>query len=69
MPDDTQIGGRNGKFPATRWSLIVASRSAQAEERQRALDTLIAAYWKPVYKYIRLRWGRDNEFQVSATFL
>jgi RNA polymerase sigma factor (sigma-70 family) len=67
MPDDTQIGGHNARFPATRWSLVVAARSALAEERQRALDTLIAAYWKPVYKYIRLRWDKDNEQAKDLT--
>ena len=65
--DDTQVGGQSARFPATRWSLIVAARSAQVEERQRALDTLIAAYWKPVYKYIRLRWDKDNEQAKDLT--
>jgi RNA polymerase sigma factor (sigma-70 family) len=55
------MGGGGGTFPRTRWSLIAAARSSQAEERRRALNTLIAVYWKPVYKYIRLRWGKDNE--------
>ena len=59
--DDTHIGGTGGAFPSTRWSLILGARSEQAEERQRALDLLIAAYWKPVYKYIRLRWNKSNE--------
>jgi RNA polymerase sigma factor (sigma-70 family) len=27
-------------------------------ERRRALDKLCEAYWKPVYKYVRLRWNR-----------
>jgi RNA polymerase sigma factor (sigma-70 family) len=60
MRDDGNMRGQ-GQFPVTRWSLIVAARSAVPEERQRALEVLIAAYWKPVYKYIRLRWGKDNE--------
>jgi RNA polymerase sigma factor (sigma-70 family) len=67
MPDDTQIGGPSARFPSTRWSVIVAARSAQPEERQRALDVLIAAYWKPVYKYIRLRWDKDNEQAKDLT--
>jgi RNA polymerase sigma factor (sigma-70 family) len=67
MPDDTHIGGHDVKFPATRFSLIVATRSAAPEDRRRALDTLIAAYWKPVYKYIRLRWGKDNEQAKDLT--
>jgi RNA polymerase sigma factor (sigma-70 family) len=56
-----------GNFPVTRWSLVVAARSAQPEERRRALDILIAAYWKPVYKYIRLRWQKDNEQAQDLT--
>jgi RNA polymerase sigma factor (sigma-70 family) len=61
MADDTSIGGAQHQFPSTHWSLIEGTRSAHADERQRALDTLIRAYWKPVYKYIRLHWKRENE--------
>jgi RNA polymerase sigma factor (sigma-70 family) len=67
MMDDTYIGGAGSAFPSTRWSLIVAARSPQVEERQRALDLLIAAYWKPVYKYIRLRWNKPNEEAKDLT--
>jgi RNA polymerase sigma factor (sigma-70 family) len=65
--DDTHIGGASGAFPSTRWSLIVGARSPHAEERQRALDLLIAAYWKPVYKYIRLRWNKPNDEAKDLT--
>lgn len=61
MIDDTGIGGVRQQFPSTHWSLIEGTRSTHAEERQRALDTLISAYWKPVYKYIRLHWKKENE--------
>jgi RNA polymerase sigma factor (sigma-70 family) len=54
-------------FPATRWSVIVSARSAHVEERQRALDVLIAAYWKPVYKHIRLKWNKDAEAAKDLT--
>jgi RNA polymerase sigma factor (sigma-70 family) len=67
MIDDTHIGGAGSAFPSTRWSLIIAARSPEAEERQRALDLLIAAYWKPVYKYIRLRWNKPNEDAKDLT--
>ena len=66
MRDDGNLRGQ-GQFPATRWSLIVAARGARAEERQRALEVLITAYWKPVYKYIRLRWNKDNEQAQDLT--
>jgi RNA polymerase sigma factor (sigma-70 family) len=65
MRDDSNRG--NGKFPVTRWSLIVGARSAEPEDRQRALEILIAAYWKPVYKYVRLRWNKDNEQAKDLT--
>ena len=61
MADDTSIGGVRQQFPSTHWSLIEGTRSPHAEERRRALDTLITAYWKPVYKYIRLHWKKENE--------
>src|SRR5271157_1522527 len=57
MAQDEFMGG-NGCFPATRWSVIVGVRSENSVERKRALDTLCEAYWKPIYKYVRLRWNR-----------
>ncbi|MGB7845209.1 MAG: hypothetical protein WBL63_06310 [Candidatus Acidiferrum sp.] len=56
MGKDEYTGG--GRFPVTRWSVVEAARSEEVAERARALDTLCTAYWKPVYKYIRLRWNR-----------
>ena len=66
MRDDTSLL-RQGSFPLTRWSIILAARSAEPQERQRALEVLTAAYWKPVYKYIRLRWERDDEQSKDLT--
>jgi RNA polymerase sigma factor (sigma-70 family) len=55
----SQVESTGGKhFPSTRWSVIEAARSDDGGERARALDALCAAYWKPVYKYVRLRWNR-----------
>ncbi|MGC2321451.1 MAG: hypothetical protein WA463_02365 [Terriglobales bacterium] len=56
-----------GHFPATRWSAIEAARSPDPAERARALETLLAAYWKPVFKYIRLRWNRGFEDAQDLT--
>jgi RNA polymerase sigma factor (sigma-70 family) len=63
--DGTQLGG--GRFPATRWSAVLAARSDDPAERTRALDFLIAAYWKPVYKYIRIRWNKPTEEAKDLT--
>lgn len=49
------------KFPITRLSAIVASSSANQEERARAFEVLASAYWMPVYKYIRIKWNKETE--------
>ena len=54
-------------FPATRWSVIDAAKSGNPAEQARALDTLFAAYWKPVYKYVCLRWNRQTEDAQDLT--
>jgi len=47
-----------GAFPDTRWSAVAAARSADPAERERALAVFAASYWRPVYTYLRLRWGQ-----------
>ena len=65
MTQDELLGG--DRFPATRWSVIEGSRSQDGAERKRALDTLCEAYWRPVYKYVRLRWSRVPEDAQDLT--
>jgi RNA polymerase sigma factor (sigma-70 family) len=65
--EDTKIGGLGGGFPATRWSAIVAARSGDSAERTRALETVVEAYWKPIYKYVRIRWNKSNEDAKDLT--
>lgn len=67
MTEDTRIGGASHRFPTTRQSAVLAARSDDAGERRRAFEALIAAYWKPVYKYIRTRWGKSNEDAKDLT--
>ncbi len=64
---DESNKGCGQQFPATRWSVIQGSRSPHADERQRALDVLVSAYWKPVYKYIRLHWNKESEEAKDLT--
>ncbi len=66
MAHDVQAQGGD-KFPPTRWSVVEAARSGDPGERDRALETLFAAYWKPVYKYVRLRWNRPAEDAQDLT--
>ena len=54
-------------FPTTRRSVIVALASADAAERERAFDTLVACYWKPLYKYARVAFRRAREDAEDLT--
>src|SRR5271168_3395080 len=66
MTHDLQAQGASN-FPLTRWSVIETARSGDSGERDRALEALCAAYWRPVYKYVRLRWNRPAEDAQDLT--
>jgi RNA polymerase sigma factor (sigma-70 family) len=58
-------------FPTTHWSAVRGAASGEPEERRRSLEMLCAAYWKPVYKLVRSRFGRapqDAEDLTQAFF-
>ncbi|HLK03498.1 MAG TPA: sigma factor [Candidatus Acidoferrum sp.] len=54
-------------FPQTRLSVLAAARSGDAAERGRALDLLFAAYWKPIYKYLRLKFTQAPQDAQDLT--
>jgi DNA-directed RNA polymerase specialized sigma24 family protein len=54
-------------FPPTRLSVVARTRSADEETRQLALASIIEAYWKPVYKYLRLKWRLDADAAADVT--
>jgi RNA polymerase sigma factor (sigma-70 family) len=54
-------------FPSTRLSVVERTRSADAEVRRVALDTIIEAYWKPVYKYLRMKWSLTPDDAADLT--
>lgn len=54
-------------FPLTRHSIVDALRAGDAAERERAFAALVEAYWRPVYKYLRLRWRLEPEDAEDAT--
>lgn len=57
---DTGIGGTMHRFPSTQSALLKASNSVGTLGRE-ALSSLIAVYWKPSYKHVRIKWRRSNE--------
>ena len=67
MDPDTDIGGAQQRFPVTNLSAIVAARSDDHAVRERAFATILTSYWKPAYKYIRLKWQANNEDAKDLT--
>src|SRR5262249_29996666 len=58
-------------FPVTRKSAILAIRSSDSADREWAINRIADAYWKPIYKYIRLKWNtvdQDAEDLTQAFF-
>jgi RNA polymerase sigma factor (sigma-70 family) len=51
----------DSRFPLTRHSVLADVRSDDVAVRQLAWDALVRAYWKPIYKYLRLRWRAAGE--------
>jgi DNA-directed RNA polymerase specialized sigma24 family protein len=64
MVEETAIGGAAREFPRTRWTLVASSRESTVA-RRRALEELLAAYWKPLYAYAR-RKGLSIEAAKDA---
>ena len=54
-------------FPATRLSVVERTRSGDAAVRRVALDAIIEAYWKPVYKYLRMKWSLAPDEAADLT--
>ena len=67
MDKDTDMGGQERRFPATRHSIVEAARSLDPEERRLAFERVVQAYWKPVYVYLRLRWRASAEDAKDLT--
>jgi RNA polymerase sigma factor (sigma-70 family) len=61
----TELAG--SRFPPTRESVVAAIGDPDPEVRRCAFDALVAGYWKPVYKYLRLRWRIDREQAEDLT--
>jgi RNA polymerase sigma-70 factor (ECF subfamily) len=66
-PDKT-AAGLSRRFPTTSWSLISAAGRDSAESAD-ALGALCAAYWTPVYAFIRRKgYTREESEDLSQAF-
>jgi len=67
MSSDTEMGSGSTSFPTTRPSFVAGMGSSAPAERARAAEVLVSSYWKPVYKYVRLRFRKGNEDAKDLT--
>lgn len=63
--DQTNIGGSQGAFLTTQWSLIENVQAGQDHDRA-LIGFLLEQYWKPIYCYLRRR-GHQNEEAKDLT--
>lgn len=47
------------RFPTTQPSALFDLRSDDEQARARGLAAVARAYWKPIYKYTRVKWRKD----------
>ena len=64
MDPDTAIGGQGGHFPSTHLSLLEATEAGLTSD---AMNQIVALYWKPVYRFIRIKFQRNNEDAKDLT--
>ena len=67
MRQDSVAGGAPGRFPTTRLSAVREAGSADPEVRERGFTAIVEAYWKPAYKYVRVRWRAESEAARDLT--
>jgi RNA polymerase sigma factor (sigma-70 family) len=60
------MGGPHGQFPSTQLSLLEAASSGAALPND-ALERVSALYWKPVYRFIRVKFRKNNEDAKDLT--
>jgi DNA-directed RNA polymerase specialized sigma24 family protein len=54
-------------FPVTRHSVVASLGSGEADVRRAAFDAVATAYWKPVFKYVRLKWSAAPDEAADLT--
>jgi RNA polymerase sigma-70 factor (ECF subfamily) len=72
MPDSAQKSDAVSPrvFATTHWSVVLAAGEGDSPPARRALETLCAAYWYPIYAYVRRKGYKPEEAQdLTQEFL
>jgi RNA polymerase sigma-70 factor (ECF subfamily) len=57
-------------FSTTRWTLVIAAGGTDSAAREKAFADLCAAYWRPIFAYIRRRgYGVEPAKDLTQEFL
>ena len=56
-------GASAARFATTRWSVVLTAGGGSSADSRRALESLCAAYWGPLYAYVRRRVSNVNDAQ------
>jgi RNA polymerase sigma-70 factor (ECF subfamily) len=65
-PNTNPKPSQAGRFETTHWSIVLTARDRDAPEAEQALAALCAAYWYPIYAFIR-RKGYDADESADLT--
>lgn len=68
-PPPGSIDG-GASFPTTRRSVVARLGGEDAAARELAFSNIVESYWKPLYKYLRIRWrlGAEDARDLVQTF-
>lgn len=64
---NTELGGSQQDFPRTTADLVRELADPGTEARMSVLEMLAGRYWKPVYCFLRLTYGKSNEDAKDLT--
>src|SRR5438552_4149470 len=71
MPNDSTFRSSAAPFPTTAWGFIQSIKDCADVDYLPALNPFLAAYWKPVFCFLRARGYRLHEAEdlTQAFFL
>jgi RNA polymerase sigma factor (sigma-70 family) len=64
---DTALQAGQSRFPQTAWSVLARLKDPKDPQVRAFLDRMVQAYWRPVYKFIRISWKHSNEDAKDLT--
>ena len=63
----TDLGGPRKDFPRTTAKFLAQLRNPGTQARAAVMEMLAERYWKPVYHFLRLAYGKGNEDAKDLT--